>query len=58
MRQVIVGVSIFVALQLAYVAVLLGMTILEGRQLNRPMSRASAVEPVVEQTGEALDEAA
>ena len=58
MRQVIVGVSIFVALQLAYVAVLLGMTILEAWQLNRPMSQKSAVESVVEPTGEALDEAA
>jgi hypothetical protein len=57
MRQVIVGVSIFVALQLVYVAVLLGMTIWEGRQLGRSMPHAPRV-PVAEPVSEPLDEAA
>lgn len=37
MRQAIIGLSIFIGLQLAYVVVLLGVTMWEARQLDRPM---------------------
>jgi hypothetical protein len=41
MRQVITGVSIFVGLQIVYVAVLLGMTLWEGHQLDRGKRQAA-----------------
>jgi hypothetical protein len=38
MRQAIVGVSIFLGLQIVLFVVLFGVTLWEGRQLHRPMA--------------------
>ncbi len=39
MRQAILGVSIFLGLQIVYVLVLFGLTLWERRQLSRPIGR-------------------
>jgi hypothetical protein len=39
MRQAIVGVSIFLGLQIGLFLVLFGATLWEGRQLRRPVPR-------------------
>jgi hypothetical protein len=43
MRQAIIGVSIFLGLQIVYVLVLFGLTLWEGRQLDRPIGRPAAI---------------
>jgi hypothetical protein len=39
MRQAIMGVSIFLGLQVVFVLVLFGLTLWEGRQLDRPVTQ-------------------
>jgi hypothetical protein len=43
MRQAILGVSIFLGLQIVYVLVLFGLTLWERRQLNRPVGRPRSI---------------
>jgi hypothetical protein len=38
MRQAIMGVSIFLGLQAVFLLVLFGLTLWEGRQLERPVT--------------------
>jgi hypothetical protein len=45
MRQAIVGVSIFLGLQIALFLVLFGVTVWEGRQLDRPITQTAPVPP-------------
>jgi hypothetical protein len=45
MRQAIMGVSIFLGLQIALFLVLFGVTLWEGRQLDRPIARPAPVPP-------------
>jgi hypothetical protein len=45
MRQAIMGVSLFLGLQIVLFLVLFGVTLWEGRQLDRPIARRVPVVP-------------